>query len=225
MGLNDLRGIHPGTDIWVLGSGATLSHVDPTFFNNKIVVATNLAAHGLRLTPSVLYVHSHYHENIAFQRGIIEAVFVTPEGDRGFGSVPEERHDDVVYYPHYPTGRFEQDRSWHPEGLIVGSSSIHGAIHLAAYLGAANIILAGADCGTLDGATNYEGYKDEHGNSQSGDLLTTDAQAWLARWDMHLRWVKASLRDEYGVNIHSLNPFVNPNMEGHAWRSFAGQVN
>jgi hypothetical protein len=37
--------------------------------------------------------------------------------------------------------------------LAYGSSSLHGAMHLAAHLGASHIMLAGADCGTLDGET------------------------------------------------------------------------
>jgi hypothetical protein len=205
--------------VYVVGSGASLSYVDPRFFDNKIIVATNLAAHGLMLTAEKTYVHSHYHENISFQRLHHPGwVFVTPEGDRGFAGSPDPRLDDVVYYRHHATGaEFDVNDMWLDDGLIVGSSSIHGSIHLAAWMGAANIILVGADCGLIDGATNYALYVDERGNTQSGDLIHNDTLLWLGRWERHLRSVKRKLVREYGVRIYSLNPFVNLNLEGHTF--------
>jgi len=92
----------------------------------------------------------------------------------------------------------------------VGSTGVHGAMHLACMLGASNIILVGVDCGLLDGKTN-------HGEYVSGNLASGDVLDWLARWDGHLRQVKNVLIDVYGVRIYSLNPFVNLNLEGHEW--------
>jgi len=42
--------------------------------------------------------------------------------------------------------------------LVVSYSTITSAIHLAAYMGAKNIILVGHDSGTLDGECNFDGY-------------------------------------------------------------------
>lgn len=209
-------------DIYVIGSGASLSFVNPRFFDNKIIVATNLAAHGLGLTAKATYVHSHYHENVAFQYHLHpDWVFVTPAGDRGFSeprkTAGENGFHDVWYYEHYPTGEYEAGKGWHPDGLIVGPSSIHGSMHLAAILGARNIILCGADCGLIDGKSNYEGYCDEQGNTQSGDLITNDTLYWLGRWDHYLRMVRDDLVTHYNVNIVSLNPFVNFNLENHTF--------
>jgi hypothetical protein len=118
----------------------------------------------------------------------------------------------VIYYPHPATSYdFVVEKAVHPDGLIVGSTSIHGSMHLAAHMGAANIIMVGADCGMIDGKFNQEGYV-------SGNLETSDPDFWLARWETHLRQVKAYLCDRYEVNIYSLNPFLNMNLEGHEWR-------
>jgi len=225
--ISDLQDRHLGADIWVIGSGATLTYLPPRFFDDKTIVATNLAADGLGLTAGTTYVHSHYHENVFHQQAAHpDWVFVAPEGDRGFEGKPQQSADNVLFYPHVPTGGdFRDPRAmWHPEGLIVGSSSIHGSMHLAAYLGARNIILAGADCGTVDGYTNYAAYVDERGNTQSGDLIA-NGDAWLERWNRHLEAMKDFLVDQYAVTVCSVLPFVNPNMEGHTFSSFAGRIN
>ena len=63
----------------------------------------------------------------------------------------------------------------------------------------------------LDGMTNMEGYV-------SGNLLENpNPRMWLDRWEEHLRMVKAWLQDHYDVDIYSMNPFLNLNLEGHVW--------
>lgn len=227
MPISDLQDRHYGEDIWVIGSGTTLTYLSPRFFDNKTVVATNLAADGLGLTAQTTYVHSHYHENVFFQQSNhLDWTFVAPEGDKGFEGRPQQFADNVLFYPHVVTGGDFRDpyALWHPEGLVVGSSSIHGSMHLAAFLGARNVILVGADCGTLDGNTNYTGYVDERGNPQSGDLIA-NGDVWLERWNRHLETMKDFLVNHYKVTVCSLLPFVNPNMEGHTFASFAGRIN
>jgi hypothetical protein len=80
-------------------------------------------------------------------------------------------------------------------------------------MGAATVMMVGADCGILDGKTN-EG---THPLTEVPDPTRTP-EAILARWEGHLRLVKRKLVDEYGVRIYSLNPFLNPNLEGHSWQ-------
>lgn len=211
---------HAGEDIYVLGSGATLDYIDPGFFRDRTVVATNRVAERLDLyrwfNADNLYTHTHYHaeDAVPLARAFPEHTFFAPLGEQGHAGLPAEadRLRNIVFYPHQPTVYdFHPDRAWPPEGgLMVGSTSLHGSMHLAAHMGAATIILVGADCGILDGATNQAGY-------QSGNLKTGDQLAWLARWEQHLRLVKQKLIDVYGVRIYSLNPFLNPNLEGHVW--------
>jgi len=45
-----------------------------------------------------------------------------------------------------------------PNKLVVSYSTITTGIHLAAYMGAKNIILIGHDCGTIDGECNFKDY-------------------------------------------------------------------
>jgi hypothetical protein len=77
-------------------------------------------------------------------------------------------------------------------------------MHLAAHLGASTIILVGADCGTLDGEHRVKDYPD-------GDKL------W-ALYNKHHKLMKDWLEQNYSVKIHSLNPFINLNLEGHTFK-------
>lgn len=205
-------------DIYVLGSGATLDYIKPTFFENKHVIATNLVGERLGLYDigcRRLFTHSHYHEDtFMLAEKYPHHFFWTPLGDQGHSAEP--KRDDlpnVVFYPHEPTKYdFNVDDAWprHESGLIVGSTSVHGSMHLACKLGASTVILVGVDCGLLDGRANQQGY-------ESGNLVTSDTIGWLARWELHLREVKDRLRAVYQVDFHSLNPFINLNLEGHEW--------
>ena len=217
MNLDALKDRHKGQEIYVLGSGPTLGYFDPYMFVGKIVVATNRVAERLGLyrpgNPWV-YTHTHYHDEDAYPLAEENPryLFITPEGEQGYAGQPTRELGNVIHYPHRPTTfDFDPEAKWAlPGGLVVGSTSIHGSMHLAAHLGAATIWLVGADCGTLDGATNHEGY-------QSGNLAGSNHLEWLQRWDGHLVAVANRLRADYRVGIHSLSPFVNPNLEGHKW--------
>lgn len=205
-------------DIYVLGSGATLDHIKPRFFENKHVIATNLVGERLCLYDigcRRLFTHSHYHEDTyRLAEQYPHHFFWTPEGDQGHvGSPGRTDLPNVSHYPHKPTTyEFNVDQAWpdQPEGLLVGSTSVHGSMHLACKLGASTVILVGVDCGLLDGDANHFGYT-------SGNLVTSDRIEWLARWELHLRQVRNRLRAEYQVDFHSLNPFINLNLEGHEW--------
>lgn len=213
-------GTHKGSDIYVLGSGPTIGYVDPGFLDGKIVVATNRVGErmGLYDRPCILYTHSHYHreDTVPLARKHPKHQFFAPMGEQGFAGVPLEadRLRNIHYYPHVPTTfEFNIHDAWPPQGgLIVGSTSLHGSLHLACELGAATVILIGADCATLDDDTNMTGYK-------SGDLKVNNPYPWLRRWQHHLMQVKGKLEDEYGARIYSILPFANGNMDGHLWRS------
>jgi len=205
---------------YVLGSGPTLDPIHPSFFDDQNVVATNAVAERLGLYERgecrKLLTHSHYHEETyELAEKYPGYMFWTPQGDRGFEGKPGRTDlNNVFHYPHKPTSfNFTVDGAWpdNPTGLVVGSTSVHGSIHLACKFGASHVILVGVDCGMLDGKANQHGYV-------SGNLDSPDPMAWLARWELHLRQVTNRLQQEYEVRIHSLNPFLNLNLEGHEWR-------
>ena len=212
MGLGDFRGVHDGETVYVFGSGATLNYLAPSFFDDKICVATNFCGSVFGLGR--YYVFSHYHADAVSEALLDETVCVfTPQREHGtdadfLGFLPK-----VVTFP-TTTGR--PGASFNPSGkdwptldnsLIIGSSSIHGAMHLAAYLGAKFIVLVGADCGSLGGRDRVDGY--------------VPGDSHWALYEMHLRAMKQRLWDVYSCQVYSLNPFVNYSLEGVQYRGFA----
>jgi hypothetical protein len=202
--LEDLASAHYGETIWVLGSGPSLNFLSPQFFDDKTTVSTNLSAHTLGFQPD--YVFSHYHRWARELSATMEKVTLkrdTLSLEEWAGDVP----DDVVLIEqdnYNPPGSAWNPLTTHPPkacSLAYGSSSLHGSMHLAAWLGAAHIVLVGADCGTIDGDNRVAGYPDGH-------------KLW-SLYNEHHKLMKEWLVREYGVTVYSLNPFVNFNLEGH----------
>ena len=212
MGLIDYQGVHEGETIYVFGSGATLNYLAPSFFDDKICVATNFCGSVFGLGR--YYVFSHYHADSVSEAQHNETVAVfTPLREHGTDSEFLGFMPKIVTFP-TTTGR--PGTSFNPSGkdwptldnsLVIGSSSIHGAMHLAAYLGAKFIVLVGADCGFLGGLDRVDGYVpgDSH---------------WVL-YEQHLRDMKQRLWDVYGCQVYSLNPFVNYSLEGTQYRGAA----
>ena len=212
MGLEDFKDVHCCKTVYVFGSGATLNYLAPSFFDDKICVATNFcgSVFGLRR----YYVFSHYHADAVAEAALPQTVAVfTPHREHGtdaefLGFMPK-----IVTFP-TTTGR--PGTSFNPSGkdwptldnsLVIGSSSIHGSMHLAAYMGAKFIVLVGADCGELGGVDRVEGY--------------VPGDSHWALYEQHLRDMKQRLFEMYGCQVYSLNPFVNYSLEGTQYRGAA----
>lgn len=208
MQLVDLTDKHDGQTIYVLGSGASLNFLDPQFFRDKITVSTNYSARIFGYYPD--YAFSHYHANAASLVSDTGTV-VTVEKDTATGSVwsGEKPPNLVIAQTPYdkPPGSSWNPLTTHTPGtgqITYGSSSLHGAMHLAGHLGASFIVLVGADCGTIDGDHRVAGYP-------HGDKL------W-ALYNRHHKLMKEYLEDNYPLKVYSLNPFINFNLEGHKFQ-------
>jgi hypothetical protein len=209
--LSDLRNLHPGETIWVLGSGPSLNFIDPEFFDDKICVTVNFVGRSFKLKS--FYAYSNYHNSAPFNifgANLKVAVLLardTLTQNPWPGELPENVALSESYSYAPPGSSWDPYKMPPPEGQIVyGSSSIHGAIHLAAHLGAKNIVLVGADCGFIDDEVNVKSYP-------------TRTQAFsLKVWNRHTQVLKKWLAEKYGVRIYSLNPFINLNLEGHKFR-------
>jgi len=204
--LSGLRNRHEGETVWVLGSGPSLNFIDPAFFAGKTVVSTNFVAQQLGIRAQ--FVFTHYHEDARDLLGSADFVVtlthdcVWPrslwrfEADPSLVFIGQQSPDPPgeawdVFGEHRPA----------EDTLAYGSSSLHGSMHLAAWIGAAHIVMVGADCGAIDGAHRLDGYP-------QGD------RPW-AIYNRHHKAMKDWLTETYGVTVYSLNPFINLNLEGH----------
>ena len=93
--------------------------------------------------------------------------------------------------------------------IVVSYSTITSAIHIAAYMGAANIIVVGHDCGKLDGELNTR-----LSESPMGTKFYSDFVGQIETSTIQLR---TRIKEVYGCNLYSLNPFVNFGIEGHKY--------
>lgn len=210
MKLPDLRMRHAGETAWVFGSGASLNFVDPRFFDDKLVISTNGAAFHFGAKPRYAFTHHHriFHALAADHPDTIFVAnrFDYPTRDEWPAPAPE---NVVIHEPatiensqvHFTP--YGADRPG-PDQLVFGSSSVHGSMHLAAYLGCAAIVLVGVDCGALDGEVNFRKYP--HATQRSFRV-----------WSEHLVLMKRWLAETYGVSVYSLNPFVSFQLEGHTY--------
>lgn len=207
--LVDLKGLHAGQTIWVLGSGATLNFVDRKFFADKVVVSTNCSAQTAGIDAP--YVFSHYHnvaEKVLDENNLVVTLLRDTVSQQLW---PKEKPSNLIFIEQDsyvgPGSSFNPfgAHAPRPDSLAYGSSSLHGAMHLAAWLGAAFIVLLGADCGSLDGAENITGYPEGVGDYPH------------ALYNRDHKQMKDWLVQEYGIGVYSLNPFINLNLEGHSW--------
>lgn len=215
--LDEFKNIHEGETVWVFGSGSSLGFLDPGFFDGKVCVSTNLVDEHFPIPE--FYLFSHYHPAVKQQLGNPRMLHAFThdlcstrwsgtlhygEGEWCFGNpAPDNVTINHLTFTSPPGNSFDPNRHITEDEIVFGSSSIHGSIHLAAYMGASNIVLVGADCGTIDGANRVEGYPSGH-------------TPW-SLYNNHLVAMKAWIRETYGANVYSLNPFVNFNLEGHTF--------
>lgn len=214
----EFHDVHRGATIWVLASGKTIDHVPREFWRDKITVTVNNV--GIRLQLDEFYTVSHYHRDamaVATERPDLPVI--VPEADLG-ASGPEAWNGsplDAGHIYRFPTGpqrfgQFDPVNDWpqDPEALVAGPTSLHMTMHFAHYLGAAHIVVVGADCGHIDGRSNFDAYR-------PGDNP-------MEVWQRTLAGVADQLRAR-GTSVHSLNPWVGLWLEGHEYRSALANIN
>ena len=198
--LEDLVGSWEGDTVYVLGSGSSLNFINPSFFDDKKCVAINFVGREFGLKSFVTFTHYELDAiEIALAFPHLTVVLLrSAETGRSISHI-----DNIVCINKFafPPGGSFTPYDFDGEGLVFGSSSLHGGLHLAALMGAKSIVLVGADCGTIDGNHRLTGYV-------PGDT------PWHL-YEQHLRLMKRWLKEIFGCEVYSLNPFVNLNLEGH----------
>lgn len=219
--LAELRGRHAGEDIWVIAAGPSMTWVEPAFFANKVTVGVNDVWRKYRTTWLIRKEHRDFQA--AIDTGIPLVVSRMDCGNQppAIGDVTGRWWE----FDH-PLNRVEADPDLAPVGsadqLVVSWSTITTAIHFAAYLGAANVMVCGHDCGFIDGMTNYAGYYDHVAPVPSGQRADRDPRYQLyttiiTALEAQTMQVRDAVREAYGCAVHGLNPFVSLALEGHEY--------
>lgn len=208
--IGELNNIHAGHDIYVVASGASADFIDQSFFDNKIAIGVNEVWKRFYNLDYVVRKESRrMDEAISASR---QFGFKTIASAHNCGMLKYAKNEGADYvFEHLDNALEIIDLSViGTDKIVVSYSTITSAIHVAAYMGAANIILVGHDCGTLDGKTNIAGYAESIAGARFyREFLTVIEPQTLA--------LRAKLKEVYGCNLYSLNPFVNFGLEGHEY--------
>lgn len=217
--VSELYGRHPESDIYVVGTGASLRVFPKEFFRGRIVVGLNMA---WKMVPVTYAITIHPDLNVpeffegeetrpdlrwivALRKAKEE---LTPDqfkfAEETFYFFEYHGRKNTQFYPEpSDSGRIIE---WiqEPTGnyLYNWSSISQAGVNLAANLGAANIILVGCDNCSLTG--------NHHSHQQHTRWKGADPDYRYRQYREGLIEVRAALRKR-GVRLVSLTPFMGLN--------------
>jgi len=217
MKLIDLKDRHKNQDIYVLGSGGSLGFINKSFFDNKIVICTNFTIdfvnegqnrYLVAKEPSVEMQH------VAIKK---KALIITCERHSGNAKSPL----NTIVYPEQtvifqPNTNVLKDKD-QTVALERSSSTIVSSIHLAAFIGAKTILLVGHDCGWLDKRVHLKNY-----NESKAVTPPNAYPRWMKNSNVEAKTLSAKniLKQIWGIEMYSINPFINFGLEGHGYKRF-----
>jgi len=228
--LEHFKDIHKGEDIYVMGSGKTCDFLDPSFFDNKICIGINAAFKRYKPLYIVKKDFLDRDETFDYARDNNIPIFYS---EKAMGShhntnpkahmKPDEDSSKIktIMFKHSPllehhTGDNEikkiYENTFKNNNLMISRSTITSGIHLAFYMGAKNIILVGHDCCFIKKESNYEGYHDNKSMKPAWGGNNENSKKEYAKWVIQCaeisNRVKNILKEEYNVNLCSINPYA-----------------
>lgn len=211
--LSKLKDAYRNQDIYVIGSGPSLSYIDQSFLKDKPIVCVNGTIE--KILQAKYVVAKEPSENIQNLAKAKNAILVTCKNHSGVKGKKNKLlfpDETVIFKPNSQSLMMDME-----DCLYTSASTITTAMHFAAYIGAKNIILIGHDCGTLDEKVHVEGY-------DKSDAVTSEDQygLWMKmnNVEAETQKVKSILKKKMNVNVYSINPFINFQLEGHKYKSF-----
>ena len=184
----ELKNKHQGDDIYILASGKSVDFFNEDFFDNKIVI-------GVNQSYKKIWCDYLIRKEVKFIKESLEteSIVIVSEYDSGNLNSGENKlntnkieHENLYYFEHNDNLHDKVDVSvFGGDKIVVSFSTITSAIHMAAYMGAKNIILIGHDCGTLDGEMTFKGYYN-----------TIKDTPW-SNWDQYKSWLKIIEKPDY----------------------------
>lgn len=206
LSIRELKDKYKNKIIFVLGSGRSLEYINKEFFKDKITIGCNKVYKSFPCSYSVMIHHDFAQEAINDGQKIItsrfhcavKTSFQKLKGEHYYFNHKDNRHKNSVIQ------NLDQEDS-----ILVGCSVSLSAIHIAYYLGAKTIFLCGMDCGSLDGETNIEGYPQPQKNQYETFNNFENQSIQIA-----------NLIRSKGVDVMSINPFVNFGLEGKEYKRF-----
>ena len=226
--LSNFKDIHLNEDIYVIGSGKSCDYIDESFFNDKITIGINQV---YKKFNCKYLVRKEFHLIDEVLKNMKDSLLFISRGNAGnLGNKNKDYIESKKIYNNKVI-IFDHDQNCgcvsNPDNikkinhtnfdksknkLITTSSTILSGVHLAYYMGAKNIILVGHDCCKINGESNFENYnsitdiKKVWKNKEQYDN-------WISKIESQTIHIKNLLKNNFNVNLYSLNPFVSYNLE------------
>lgn len=209
-------------DIYVVGAGRSVDFIDKSFFDGKISIGVNsiwkyipvifcLFKHGqfieeaINAKKTTVIMSKHECGDIDKELNNYNAHYIFTHKRGRFGDIEKNFEENI--------NAIGED-----DDIFVSHSSITSAIHLAAYMGAKNIIICGHDCGYIDGKSHIDSYDNHINEFYERESVKNDYyNQWFKDISNETMKLKKRLQEVYGCNIVSINPFVNFRLEGHSY--------
>ena len=216
--IQELKDIHKGEDIWVIGAGSSMNFVDSSFFENKICISVNQMYEKFPCEYVVgrdLQVTERWDDTIKDLRNHPTIKFLYSTLHQGYGTPNDVPLSDNFYS--FESGVNHDIRGLECIGtdrMVCMRTTLNTCMNLAAHMGAKNIMICGKDEGKIDGRLYVDGYvKSNWTDSENWNGI----EHWLYLTSKNTRMIRDRIKEVYGCNIHSLNPFINFKLEGHKY--------
>lgn len=216
--INNLKDVHKDEDIYIIASGKSLDFYPDDFFDGKILIGVNQAYKKIDCDYLVRKETKFLKDSL--KTGSIVIVSEYDSGNLNSGdhklNTNKINHENLYYFQHLDNLHEKIDVSvFGTDKIVVSYSTITSAIHIAAYMGAKNIILVGHDCGTINNEMTFKGYYDSIQDTpwKNWDQYKT----WLKFIENQTIIVKHEVKRHYNANVVSLLPFVSLNLENNIY--------
>jgi hypothetical protein len=214
--ISELYDRHPGSDIYIVGTGTSLRVFPLGFLDDKITIGLNQAwkvvdtTYGITMMPKLNI--PEFIDGEPARPGItwitkpskVKAQCTSEEtayaAEHFYGFENDGKASLTGLDEPSETGRvLEWVLKPHPEKLYLWTSISQSALNLAANMGAKNIILVGCDNGAI-GENHHAHVQHTMWKGESPDVRYMQYYEGVAE-------VRAALRSR-GINVLSMNPFV-----------------
>ena len=216
--IQELKDIHKGEDIWVIGAGSSMNFVDSSFFENKISISVNQMYEKFPCEYVVgrdLQVKERWEDTIEDLRNHPTIKFLDSSLHQGHGVRNDVPLSDNFYS--FESGINDDIRGLECIGtdrMVCMRTTLNTCMNLAAHMGAKNIMICGKDEGKIDGRLYVDGYVISNWKDSEN---WNGIEHWLYLTSKNTRMIRDRIKEVYGCNIHSLNPFINFKLEGHKY--------
>ena len=215
----ELKNKHKEEDIWIITAGSSMDYVSKDLFDNKITISVNDMVQYFKSDYLVMKdcMKPKFAKALKCAESLnIPLLFTKYHEGKSQSELNKVNNTNSYIFDHNPKIKsFEEEVKNLKENEIINSrSTVTTAMHIAAYMGAKNIILCGHDCGTINGNLYYKNYLPggKHPKQWWGGL-----EGAISQYEYQTSITCDYLKRKYNSNVVSLNPFINFNLGGNKY--------